>query len=93
MTDDDPDRFELDGDDFTADDVLDMFHRYARRPRERPRKPPTLQDSVDFHNMAHQHHDTASHDTTGDGVTTETGSIYVGRPVFGELQQEEPDDD
>jgi len=94
MTDDDPDKFELDGDDYTPDDVLDMFDRYAQRPRDKnhTRKPVTLEDSVLWHGMAHLSVEVTTHEVTDEGITTKTGTAYLGRPVLGPIQ-EEPDDD
>jgi hypothetical protein len=93
MIDDDPDRFELDGDDYTARDVAGMLRRFADRPREKPPEPPTLADSAEFHAMAHQYLPVTNTEITEDGVTTVTGAAYVGRPLLGSIREEEPDDD
>jgi hypothetical protein len=93
MTTDDFDKFELDGDDYTPQDVADMLYRYARRPREKPPTPPTLADSAEFHAMAHQYLPVTNTEITEDGVTTVTGTAYVGRPLLGPIREEEPDDD
>jgi hypothetical protein len=86
MTDD------LAGDDFTADDVAAMLRRFADRPREHPPRPPTLADSNELHKLADQHVPYTQESITEDGVTIEQGTIYMGRPVLGELQEEADDD-
>lgn len=55
-------------------------------------KNPTLEDSAYWHGIAGQTVTVTSHKTTGDGVTAETGTATLGRPLLGAIQEDNTDD-
>lgn len=91
---DDDETYELDGDDFTASDMLDMIHRRAARPREAgvTRKNPTLADSAYWHGVAGQTVPVTNREIKAGAVETETEAATLARPILGRIQEEIDDD-